>query len=199
MSWELAIRGGKTIGLAAWNTRLRALGVSLEHDPQFGMHHCGECFTFAMTISSDARFRDAARFARFGPIAAHMQFEVHRYGPLDRRIDAAALATALDHRIARLGELGAPDVVLEHEHERRASLRRAMNDEPDEQHVYVWVPDGHLLVHTLASAAYALACGGEVQPYDSGGSFAGDAILGWMANRLSTYALSDPEPFRGWK
>jgi hypothetical protein len=199
MSWELTIKGGKTIALGAWQARLRRLGASVEFHPQFGMYRSNECFAIALTILPEARFSDAARFAQASPVRSYLQFEIEEFGTLDRGVSSENLLTELDTRIARLGELGAPDIILEHARARRASLVRALADEPGEQRVYISAPEGHLLAHTLCSAAYALASGGTLHPLDRGGSVAGDEVLGWLTERFTTYALSAPEPFPGWE
>jgi hypothetical protein len=92
--------------------------------------------------------------------------------------------------------------MLEHEQTRRASLARALTDEPDTQNVYILGPEGHLLAQTLCASAYALASAGTLHPLDRGGSFAGDEILALTAERL-THSRADlfggMTPFRDWE
>jgi hypothetical protein len=203
MSFELAVIGGKRVGLRRWFMQTRALGVELE--PRAGVNL--DCYSgwlpVRLAVTRADLFDGADRFVTAGPLQAGFEFDLEAFGP---GLDIETLED-LDTLIATLVQQNTPTILIDSIRARRASYERSVTDHPDEQRVYFRTTAGRtgadFIAQTVGAAAWALCAGGSL--VDLQGEFAraeGDDILAALYHHLDGYfadpAIETGTPFNGW-
>ena len=192
MSFDLIVTGGSWISIETWLDRVATLGSRIDLHPDFVPMDHRDWLPGRLEITRFDLFPAARSHLASGPWHAGFDFDLYPAPNAPDEWIAAKRAT-FQRQVARLRELNAPAVVLDHLLEQCALLGEGP------QSVFFGTPGARTVADVVAqligAAAYALAADAEfLDPQTTWGPLRGDSILETVAPTIEQFVAAPFNP-----